>query len=80
MMYYVYILKSVHFPNNFYTGYTSDLKARLDKHNNGKVNHTTKYKPWKIKTYIAFDNEEKAHSFEKYLKSHSGRAFTIKHL
>ncbi len=73
-------LKSINFPDNYYTGYTSDLKFRLEKHNNGEVKHTTKYKPWKIKTYIEFDNKEKAHSFERYLKSHSGRAFTIKHL
>ena len=78
-MYYVYILQSINFSDHFYTGFTLDLQSRLKKHNNGEVKHTIKYKPWKIKTYIAFENEEKAHSFEKYLKSHSGRAFTIKH-
>jgi len=78
-MYYVYILKSIDFPDNYYTGYTSDLKLRLEKHNNGEVPYTAKYKPWKIKTFIAFDKKEKATAFEKYLKTHSGRAFIKKH-
>ena len=30
-------------------------------------------------TGITFSDKEKAYSFEKYLKSHSGRAFTSKH-
>jgi hypothetical protein len=41
--------------------------------------YTSQFKPWKIKTAIAFDDREKAIHFEKYLKSHSGRAFVKKH-
>ena len=39
-----------------------------------------KFKPWKLITYLAFSNRSKALSFEKYLKSHSGKAFANKRL
>jgi putative endonuclease len=79
MYYFVYILQSIHSPDKYYTGYTTKLKERLVKHNNGEVSHTSKYKPWKVKTAIAFTAKDKALTFEKYLKSHSGRAFAKKH-
>ncbi len=78
-MFYVYVYEVVNFPDKFYTGYTANLKSRVEKHNNGQVPYTAKYKPWKIKTYIAFENKEKVTAFEKYLKTHSGRAFIKKH-
>jgi putative endonuclease len=79
-MFYVYIIQSLNYPEHFYTGYTCDLKRRLDEHNSGDSIHTNKFKPWKIKNYIAFDNKEKAEKFEKYLKSQSGREFIKKYL
>ena len=60
-------------------GFTTDIKKRLAKHNNGEVISTSKFKPQKIKNAFAFTEKEKALAFEKYLKSHSGRAFTKKH-
>jgi len=72
---YVYILQSEQDGEHFYTGITGDLKARLSKHNSGSVTHTAKYRPWRIKTYVAFADEARAFAFEKYLKSGSGRAF-----
>jgi putative endonuclease len=72
---YVYILQSEQDGEHFYTGVTDDLKARLSSHNSGAVPHTAKYRPWRIKTYIAFADENRAVAFEKYLKSGSGRAF-----
>jgi len=56
------------------------LEARLKSHNQGNNPHTSKYRPWQIETAIAFRSREKAVAFEKYLKSHSGRAFASKHL
>ena len=79
MHYYVYILNSIKFPEKHYTGFTTDIKKRIVKHNNGEVPHTSKFKPWKIQTAISFVDKSKALEFEKYLKSHSGRAFTKKH-
>ena len=79
-MKYVYILQSVEFLDRFYSRITGDLKARLNKHNAREVSHTSKYAPWRLKTYVAFSNEQQAFAFEKYLKSASGRAFAKKHL
>jgi putative endonuclease len=78
-MKYVYILKST-VGDHFYVGITGDLRARIAKHNTGGVFHTSKHRPWRVKTYIAFDNEKQAFSFERYLKSPSGRAFSKKRL
>lgn len=79
MFHYVYILTSITHADRHYIGYTKDLDKQLAKHNNGEVKHISKYKPWKIQTVIAFDTKEKTLYFEKYLKSHSGRAFAKKH-
>jgi predicted GIY-YIG superfamily endonuclease len=38
-------------------GVTGDLRSRLKRHNAGEVSHTSKYAPWKIKTYVAFSDE-----------------------
>ena len=76
---YVYILQSKKFPERYYTGCTADLHARLQKHNEGGCSHTSKYRPWRIEWAIAFSHKQKAIDFEKYLKTHSGRAFASKH-
>jgi predicted GIY-YIG superfamily endonuclease len=78
-MKYVYILQSLD-SEDFYVGMTDDLHARLAKHNAGEVPHTSKYRPWRIRTYVAFSDAALATAFEKYLKSGSGRAFAKTHL
>jgi predicted GIY-YIG superfamily endonuclease len=78
-MKYVYILESLD-GDHFYIGVADDLRIRLSKHNGGEVTHTSKYRPWRIKTYVAFSDEKQAFAFEKYLKSGSGRAFAKKRL
>ena len=78
-MKYVYLIQSMPFPKQKYTGITDDLKKRLADHNSGKSVHTAKYKPWKLIAYLGFANEGKAREFERYLKSGSGRAFAKKH-
>jgi putative endonuclease len=79
-MKYVYILESIIDPERHYTGIADDLKARLARHNSGTVRHTSKFKPWRVNTYIAFSDENRAFGFEKYLKTSSGRAFAKKRL
>ena len=79
MYYYVYILQSINYTDKYYTGFTTNIKKRIIKHNEGSAQYTSKYKQWKINIAIAFNDKQKALSFEKYLKSHSGRAFTKKH-
>ena len=78
--FYVYILHSQLNDAHFYVGRTEDLRARLKKHNSGEVPHTAKFRPWKIKTAIAFIEQQRAVEFEKYLKTASGRAFAKKRL
>ena len=74
-----YIIESEKDPAHWYVGLTNDLKRRLTEHNEGESIHTNKLRPWRIKNYFAFRDREKAEKFEKYLKSHSGRAFTKKY-
>ena len=78
--FYVYILESLSHPGRYYSGYTGNLQQRLAKHNQGACSHTAKYKPWRIKTAVAFSDQDKALAFERYLKSASGRAFARKRL
>lgn len=79
-MYYVYIIRSIDYPCQYYIGFTTSLKARLKKHNEGGCPHTSKFKPWEVVFYCAFPDKGKALAFEKYLKSHSGKAFANKRL
>jgi predicted GIY-YIG superfamily endonuclease len=79
-MHYVYILRSINFSDQVYVGCTQDIKKRLSNHNAATTAHTAKYIPWQLEMYLAFENKNKAIEFEKYLKSHSGRAFRDKRL
>ena len=78
--FYVYILRSESDRKRFYSGQTENLRARLQKHNSGDVPHTAKFRPWKLKTAVAFTDKQQALDSEKYLKSASGRAFARKRL
>ena len=53
-MYYVYIIRSINFPDQIYVGCTSNLKKRFSNHNAGTTPHTEKYRPWKLEVYFAF--------------------------
>ena len=79
-MYYVYVIESVSVQGARYLGMTTNLKERLQEHNAGKSFHTSKFRAWKLTTYIAFTNRAKAEAFERYLKSGSGHAFARKRL
>jgi predicted GIY-YIG superfamily endonuclease len=70
----------VNFSDREYVGATADLKRRMADHNAGKSAHTSKFIPWELVWYSAFPDKYKALGFEKYLKSHSGRAFAKKRL
>jgi len=77
---YVYILESQDGEGHFYVGMTADLRARLEMHNSGQVAHSSKFRPWRIKTAIAMRDPAKATLLERYLKTSSGHAFPKKHL
>lgn len=77
-MYYVYVLLCN--DDEMYTGCTSDLVERLDRHNHGRVPATIKRLPVVLISYTAFRNQYTAFEFEKYLKTGSGRSFLKRHL
>jgi len=79
-MFYVYLLRSIPHRDQTYIGFTENLETRLTAHNQGQSSHTAKFKPWELITYLAFKNKSTAMAFEKYLKSHSGKAFANKRL
>lgn len=78
-LYYAYMQRRLSASGHYYVGRTEDLWYRLSVHNAGRSPHTRKFIPWTIETAVAFRSREKALAFEKYLKSHSGRAFASKH-
>ena len=63
-MCYVYILESKD-GRHFYVGFTMDLRVRLKRHNAGRVPHTSKHLPWRLKTYLAFSSAEQAQACYK---------------
>jgi len=64
----------------YYVGFSEELKSRFNKHKNGEVPHTSKFRPLNLAWFSCFKNKDKAAKFEKYLKSSSGKAFRNKHL
>jgi predicted GIY-YIG superfamily endonuclease len=79
-LFYVYLIESLSVNGQRYVGITANLKQRFQDHNAGKSDHTSKYLPWRLVTYVAFSDRAKAESFERYLKSGSGHAFAAKRL
>ncbi len=79
-MFYVYIIRSENQPGQTYVGFTENLKQRLTTHNQCGSPHTTKFAPWQLEFHCAFTQKDKALAFERYLKSHSGKAFASKRL
>jgi len=77
-MYYVYILKCSDLSP--YTGFTTNLRERIDRHRNGIEPATKGRLPVDLIFYCAFAEKFQALQFEKYLKSGSGRAFMQRHL
>ena len=77
---YVYILETLRCnPSKYYVGITSNLKERLQNHNDGRSKYTAAFRPWRYKNFFWFSDPEKAFAFERYLKSGSGRAFANRH-
>lgn len=72
IMFYVYVLESLK-NGNLYTGYTKDLKKRLEEHNRGLNLSTKPYMPWKVIYYEACLNEKDAKRREGYLKKTQGQ-------
>jgi putative endonuclease len=56
------------------------MNERLNRHNRGEVKYTSSRLPVEVVHQSVFYNKYKAYEFEIYLKSGSGRAFSIKRL
>jgi len=76
-MYYVYILKC-QADGSLYKGYTNDLERRLDEHNSGKSDYTSRKGPWELVYQESFETKEDAIKREKYFKTAAGRRFIKK--
>ena len=73
-MFYTYILHSKK-DNNFYVGFTKDLKLRFEQHNKGQVESTENRRPFELIYYEACIDQKDAIKREKYLKSFHGKMF-----
>lgn len=71
---YVYVLQSIK-DKNFYTGYTSDLYARILLHNEGKVESTKNRIPFELIYWEGCKNQQDATRREKYLKTAWGKRY-----
>jgi putative endonuclease len=78
-MHYVYLLESVQSRNRHYVGETTDLRRRLQAHNAGQSVYTRDLKPWRLVCYLGFASQTTAKTFERYLKSGSGKTFLKRH-
>lgn len=77
-MFYVYILALEN--KQFYTGYTSDLKRRINEHKTGKSNFTSKHLPLKLIHYECYLLSSDALRREKYLKTTEGKKMLRKQI
>ena len=73
-MYYTYVLRSKK-DKKLYIGWTDDLRKRLKKHFNGKVEATKNRRPLELLYVEACLSKEKAIKREKYFKTGFGRRF-----
>ena len=76
---FVYILQSLSHPEQRHIGPTDNIDRRFSEHNQGRSPHTAKFRPWTIKAYMWFEDDQKVREFERYLKGGSGRAFATRH-
>jgi putative endonuclease len=74
MGYFVYILQS-ELDGSFYIGYTSDLKGRLQRHNQGRSSYTKAKAPWKLIYQEEFSSRSEAVKRECAIKGKKNRAY-----
>ena len=79
MKFSVYILRSQQ-TEKTYIGYTSNLRRRITEHQKGLSPYTKSLGHCDLIWCSFFREKSKALTFEKYLKTGSGRAFMKKHL
>jgi putative endonuclease len=78
-MFFAYVLQS-QVTLKFYYGSTQNLEERLNIHNAGLVNYTSKYTPWVLVYFEEFETRSEALKREKYFKTGAGRDFVKRKL
>jgi len=68
MSYYVYVIRSLK-DGRLYVGQTINLKARLKRHNEGKVQSTKNRGPFEIEYFEKYETRGEAMKRERYFKS-----------
>jgi len=71
---FVYIIFSPKW-NQYYTGFTESLEARLDYHNAGKNKSTKGGAPWRLVYYEAFHDPTLARKREYQIKAKKSRKY-----
>jgi putative endonuclease len=71
---YIYVLKSKK-DGMWYTGYTDDLRRRVQDHNKGLVYSTRKRRPFDLVYYEACLDKRDAKMREQYLKTGMGKRY-----
>ena len=71
-MYFVYVLKSAK-DQQLYTGFTVDVKRRIQKHNSGSVPSTKHRRPLELIFFEGYKSKGDALRREKYFKTTAGK-------
>ena len=77
--YYVYVLESMK-DGKQYIGFTSDLRKRMDQHQQGKSFATAPRRPFSLAYYEACRSRIDAVRREQYFKHSEGRRYLAKRL
>lgn len=72
--YFVYVLQSES-NKRWYTGYTNNLRKRLQQHHGDKSGYTKHRGPYTLIYYEVSFNEDDARAREKYLKTGMGKRY-----
>ena len=78
-MYYTYVLQSLK-DDQFYAGFTENLKLRFEHHSKGRIESTRQRRPLKLIYYEASLDIEDAIKREKYFKTYHGKMFLRRRL
>ena len=78
-MFYTYVLQSL-VDNQFYAGYTEDLKQRFEQHSKGQVSATRDRRPLSLIYYEACLSQADALKRERYFKTYHGKQFLRRRL
>jgi len=71
-MFYTCVIQSIN-TGILYKGFTTDLEKRLDEHNTGLSNFTSKLIPWKLVLFEEHATKKEALKREKWYKTGVGR-------